>query len=60
MSLVYVDGTQDEEAILELSKLKEPLHFKTTFTSIIVGHDMKIIVKFLRIGIETPRIKHAW
>ena len=32
VSLVHVDGAQDEEAILELSKLEEPLHFKTTST----------------------------
>ena len=41
MSLVHVDGTQDEEAMLERSKLEEPLHFKTTSTSIIVSHDVK-------------------
>ena len=41
MSLVHVDGTQDEEVMLELSKLEKPLHFKTTSMGIIVGHDVK-------------------
>ena len=27
--------------MLELSKLEEPLHFKTTSMDIIVGHDVK-------------------
>ena len=40
VSLVHVDGTQDEEAMLELSKLEEPLHFRSTSTGIIVGHDV--------------------
>ena len=38
VSLVHEDGTQDEEVMLELSKLEELLHFKTTFRRIIVGH----------------------
>ena len=29
MSQVHVDGTQDEEAIVEFARLEEPLHFKT-------------------------------
>ena len=41
MNLEHVDGTQDEEAMLELSKLEEPLHFKTTSTGIVVGHDVQ-------------------
>ena len=38
---VHVDGTQDEEAIIEMDKLEEPLHFKTTSIGIMVGHDVK-------------------
>ena len=41
MNLVHVDGTQDKEAMLELSKLEEPLHFQTHSTEFIVGHDVK-------------------
>ena len=41
VSLVHVDGTQDEEAIMEAEKLEEPLHFKTTSTGIMVGQDVK-------------------
>ena len=41
VSLVHVDRTQDEEAMLELSKLEEPLHFKTTSTGTIMSHDVK-------------------
>ena len=41
VNLVHVDGTQDDEAIVEPSKLEEPLHFKTTSTGIVVGHDVK-------------------
>ena len=41
INAIHVDGTQDDEAILEASKLEEPLHFKTTSTGIIVGHDIK-------------------
>ena len=37
VSLVHVDGTQYEEAIMEAEKLEEPLHFKTISTEIIVG-----------------------
>ena len=36
-----MDGTQHDEAIMEASKLEEPLHFKTTSTNIVVGHDVK-------------------
>ena len=36
-----MDGTQHDEAIVEASKLEEPLHFKTTSTNIVVGHDVK-------------------
>ena len=38
---VHVDGTQEEEAIMEMDKLEEPLYFKTTSTGIMVGHDVK-------------------
>ena len=41
VSLVYVDGSQDEKAMLKLSKLETPLHFKTISTGIIAGHDIK-------------------
>ena len=41
INAIHVDGTQDDEAILGASKLEEPLHFKTTSTGIIVGHDIK-------------------
>ena len=41
ISLVHVDGSQDEEAIVEASRLEEPLHFKTTSTRIMVGQDVK-------------------
>jgi hypothetical protein len=41
VSLVHVDGTQDEEVILEASRLEEPLHFKTTSTGIMAGQDIK-------------------
>ena len=41
VSLVHVDGTQDEKAIMEAEKLEEPLHFKTTSTGIVVGQDIK-------------------
>ena len=34
MGLVHVDGTQDEEALLDAPKLEEPLHFKTTLRSL--------------------------
>ena len=44
---VYVDGTHDHEAIIEIHKLEEPLHFKTTSTGIIVGHDVKDYPKVL-------------
>ena len=37
----HVDGTQEEEAIIEKEKLEEPLHFKTISTGILVGHDVK-------------------
>ena len=40
-NVVHVDGTQDEEAIIDASKLEEPLHFKTTSTGIIVDQDIK-------------------
>ena len=41
VNLVHVDGTQGEEAMLDLSKLEEPLHFKTTSMGIVVGHDIR-------------------
>ena len=50
VSLVHVDGTQDEEAMLELSKLEPALHFKTTSTGIIVGHDVK----------DYPNVPNDW
>ena len=50
VSLVHVDGTQDEEAMLKLSKLEPALHFKTTSTGIIVGHDVK----------DYPNVPNDW
>ena len=47
---VHVDGTQKEEAIMEMDKLEEPLHFKTTSTSIMVGHDVK----------DYPKVPSYW
>ena len=41
MSLIHIPGTQDKEAMLELAKLEEPLHFKKTSIGIVVGHDVK-------------------
>ena len=41
VSLVQVDGTQDEEAIVEAARLEEPLHFKSKSTGIVVGQDVK-------------------
>ena len=41
VGVVHVDGTQEEEVIIEVEKLEEPLHFKTTSTGILVGHDVK-------------------
>ena len=41
IGVVHMDGTQEEEAILELEKLEEPLDFKTTSTGILVAHDVK-------------------
>ena len=43
--VVQVDGTQKEEAIIEVEKLGEPLHFKTISTGILVGHDVKDYLK---------------
>ena len=40
INAIHVDGIQDDEVILEASKLEEPLHDKTTSTCI-VGHDIK-------------------
>ena len=37
VNFVHVDETQDEEVIIEAEKLKEPLHFKTTSTGVVVG-----------------------
>ena len=45
VSLVHVDGTQDEEAMLEPALL-----FKTTSTGIIVGHDVK----------DYPNVPYDW
>ena len=50
VSLVHVDGTQDEKAMLKLSKLKPVLHFKTTSTSIIGGYDVK----------DYPNVPNDW
>ena len=50
VSLVHVDGTQDEEAMLEFSKLETPLHIRTTSTGIIVGHDVK----------DYPNVPNNW
>ena len=41
VTLVHVDGTHDEEPIVKAARLKEPLHFKTTSTRIVVGQDVK-------------------
>ena len=41
MSLVHVDATQDEEAIVKAARLEEPVHFKTTPTGGMVGQDVK-------------------
>ena len=41
VSLIHVDGTQDQEAIMEAEKLDEPLHFKTTWTGSVVGQGVK-------------------
>ncbi|OAE26680.1 hypothetical protein AXG93_4118s1110 [Marchantia polymorpha subsp. ruderalis] len=41
VAIVHVDGTQGDDAMLEASKLEEPLHFKTTSTWIIAGQDVK-------------------
>ena len=41
VGVVHVDGIQKEEAIIEVGKLEEPLHFMTTSTGILVGHDVK-------------------
>ena len=38
---VHVNDTLKEGAIIEMDKLEEPLHFKTTSTGILVGHDVK-------------------
>ena len=38
--VVHVDGIQEEEAMLKLENLKEPLHFKMTSIGIVVGHDV--------------------
>ena len=45
VGVVHVDGTQEDEAIIELEKLEERLHFKTTSTGILVGHDVKDYLK---------------
>ena len=50
ISLVHVDRTQDEEAIVEASRLEEPLHFMTTSTKIVVGQDVK----------DYPKIPADW
>ena len=47
---VHVDGTQEEEAIIEMDKLEEPLHFKTTSTGIMIGHDVK----------DYPKVPSDW
>ena len=45
VSLVHVDGTQDEKAIMKAEKLEEPLHFKITSTEIVIGQDIKYYPK---------------
>lgn len=47
VSLVHADGTQGEKAMLELAKLEEPLHLKTTSTGIVVAQDVKDYPKVL-------------
>ena len=41
MTLLHVEGTHDEEAMLEAAEFEEPLHFKTTLTGIEKGQDVK-------------------
>ena len=50
VSLVHVDETQYEEAMLELSKLESPLHFGTISTGIIAGHNIK----------DYPNVPNDW
>ena len=45
VSLLHVNGTQNEEEMLELAKLEEPLHFKITLTGIVVGQNVQYYPK---------------
>ena len=47
IGMVHMDGIQKEEAVPELEKLEEALHFKTTSTGTLVGHDVKDYPKVL-------------
>ena len=47
VGVVHVDGTQEEDAIIKVEQLEEPMHFKTTSTEILVGHDVKDYPKVL-------------
>ena len=40
VNLIHMDGTQEENAIMEIEKLEEPLHFNTTSIGIVVGQDV--------------------
>lgn len=53
VSLMHVDGTQDEEAIIMASWLEERLHFKTTSTGLWQVKISRIILRCHRIGIGT-------
>ena len=50
VSLIHVDGTQNEEVIVEVARLEEPLHFKTTLTGIVIGQDVK----------DYPKMRADW
>ena len=53
INVIHVDGTQDDEAILEASKLEEPLHFKPRLRGLSLVKMSKITQMCWRIGIET-------
>ena len=41
VNVIHIDGTQEEEDIMEASRLEEPLLFKTSFTELVVGRYVK-------------------
>lgn len=41
VAVVHIDGTHDVKILPDKSILDNPLHFKTTFTDIMVGKDVK-------------------